>query len=316
MRDSMKVTLLAIAAVLICAVFIGKGLTPDNYQFFLSRRIPKVLAIVLAAMAIASSSLIFQTITNNRILTPSILGFDSMYVMIQVLLVVMFGGLSALVINSKLNFVLSTGIMIVCAMTLFSFYFHGRQRNIFTLLLIGIVLSSLFSSVTGFFTMITDPDEFTFIQSSMFASFNNINSELVYWCVVPMLLCGAYLMRIAHKLDVMWLGADNAKSLGVDTHKLTMQVMFIITLMVSISTALIGPILFFGLIVVALTRQIFTGYQHRLLIVASSVLSVVLLSGGQWVVENLFDFDTTISVIINFIGGGYFLLLLMKNKFD
>ncbi len=156
MRDSMKVPLLAIAAVLICAVFIGKGLTPDNYQFFLSRRIPKVLAIVLAAMAIASSSLIFQTITNNRILTPSILGFDSMYVMIQVLLVVMFGGLSALVINSKLNFVLSTGIMIVCAMTLFSFYFRGRQRNIFTLLLIGIVLSSLFNSVTGFFTMITD----------------------------------------------------------------------------------------------------------------------------------------------------------------
>lgn len=183
MRDSMKVILLAIAAVLICAVFIGKGLTPDNYQFFLSRRIPKVLAIVLAAMAIASSSLIFQTITNNRILTPSILGFDSMYVMIQVLLVVTFGGLSALVINSKLNFALSTGIMIVCAMTLFSFYFRGRQRNIFTLLLIGIVLSSLFNSVTGFFTMITDPDEFTFIQSSMFASFNNINSELVYWCV-------------------------------------------------------------------------------------------------------------------------------------
>jgi iron complex transport system permease protein len=150
----------------------------------------------------------------------------------------------------------------------------------------------------------------------MFASFNNINGELVYWCVAPMLLCGAYLIRISHKLDVMWLGVDNAKSLGIDTHKLTMQVMFIITLMVSISTALIGPILFFGLIVVALTRQIFTGYQHRLLIVASSVLSVVLLSGGQWVVENLFDFDTTISVIINFFGGGYFLVLLMKNKFD
>lgn len=129
MRDSIKVIVLAAIAVLICAVFIGKGLTPDNYQFFLSRRVPKVLAIVLAAIAIASSSLIFQTITNNRILTPSILGFDSLYVMIQVILVVMFGGLSALVINSKLNFVLSTGIMIVCAMTLFSFYFRGNVNE-------------------------------------------------------------------------------------------------------------------------------------------------------------------------------------------
>lgn len=312
----MKVILLAVAATLICAVFIGKGLTPDNYQFFLSRRIPKVLAIVLAAMAIASSSLIFQTITNNRILTPSILGFDSLYVMIQVMLVAVFGGMSALVINTKINFLLSTGIMILCAMTLFSFYFRGRQRNIFTLLLIGIVLSSLFSSITGFFTMVIDPDEFNFIQGSMFASFNNINNELVYWCIIPLLLCGAYLTKIANKLDVMWLGVDNAKSLGINTHKLTMQVMFIITLMVSISTALVGPILFFGLIVVALTRQVFIGYSHRLLLVASSILSVVLLSGGQWVVENLFDFDTTISVIINFVGGGYFLLLLMKNKFD
>ncbi len=315
-KDGLKLTVLALVALAICTLFLGKGLTPDNYQFFLSRRIPKVLAIVLAAIAIASSSLIFQTITTNRILTPSILGFDSLYVMIQVLLVAVFGGFSAVVIDTKINFIIATGIMIVCAMTLFHFYFKGRQRNIFTLLLIGVVLSSLFSSVTGFFTMVIDPDEFTYIQGSMFASFNNISSELVYWCTIPMLLCSAYLFRLSNKLDVMWLGVDNAKSLGVDTHKLTMQVMFVITLMISISTALIGPVLFFGLIVVALTRQLFSGYQHRFLILASAVLSVVMLAGGQWVVENLFDFDTTISVIINFLGGGYFLYLLMKHKFD
>jgi iron complex transport system permease protein len=164
--------------------------------------------------------------------------------------------------------------------------------------------------------MVIDPDEFTYIQGSMFASFNNINSELVYWCTVPMLMCFAALFRLANKLDVMWLGQENAKSLGVDTHKLTMQVMFIITLMVSMSTALIGPVLFFGLIVVALTRQIFARFQHRFLLLACAAMSVVLLAGGQWAVENLFDFSTTISVIINFLGGGYFLYLLMKHKFD
>jgi iron complex transport system permease protein len=303
-------------AVAICALFLGKGLTPDNYQFFLSRRIPKVLAIVLAAMAIASSSLIFQTITSNRILTPSILGFDSLYVMIQVLLVATFGGFSAVMMDSKVNFLIATAIMIASAMTLFHFYFKGRPRNIFTLLLIGIVLSSLFGSVTGFFTMVIDPDEFTFIQGSMFASFNNINAELVYWCIFPLLLCCVYLYRLAHQLDVLWLGTDNAKSLGVDTHKLTMRVMFVISLMISISTALIGPVLFFGLIVVALTRQLFSHYQHKFLLLASATLAIVLLSGGQWIVENLFDFDTTISVIINFLGGGYFLYLLMNNKFN
>ncbi|WP_264876701.1 iron chelate uptake ABC transporter family permease subunit [Vibrio agarivorans] len=316
MRNSLKVLILAVVSVLFIGFFLGKGLTVDNYQFFLSRRIPKVLAIIIAAVAIAASSLVFQTITNNRILTPSILGFDSLYVMLQVLMVVLFGSTSALVINSGLNYVVTTAIMLALAMTLFGFYFRLGNRNIFTLLLIGIVLSSLFSSVTGFFTMLVDPNEFTMIQGAMFASFNNVNSDLVYWSLIPLTLSTLYLVKLAPKLDVFWLGVDNAKSLGVDTQKVTMQVMFVITILVSVSTVLVGPVLFFGLIVVALTRQIFSGYQHRFLLLASSLLSIAMLITGQWVVENLLDFETTISVIINFVGGVYFLVLLSKQKFN
>ncbi|MGR5251423.1 iron chelate uptake ABC transporter family permease subunit [Vibrio astriarenae] len=316
MRNSLKVLILAVVSVLFIGFFLGKGLTVDNYQFFLSRRIPKVLAIIIAAVAIAASSLVFQTITNNRILTPSILGFDSLYVMLQVLMVVLFGSTSALVINSGLNYVVTTAIMLALAMTLFGFYFRRGSRNIFTLLLIGIVLSSLFSSVTGFFTMLVDPNEFTMIQGAMFASFNNVNSDLVYWSLIPLALSTLYLVKLAPKLDVFWLGVDNAKSLGVDTQKVTMQVMFVITILVSVSTVLVGPVLFFGLIVVALTRQIFSGYQHRFLLLASSLLSIAMLITGQWAVENLLDFETTISVIINFVGGVYFLVLLSKQKFN
>lgn len=315
-KELIKVLLLSLLTITFIGYFLGKGLTLDNYQFFLSRRIPKLLAIVLAALAIASSSLVFQTITNNRILTPSILGFDSLYVMIQVILVASFGGLSSLVIDSRLNFILSSGIMILSAMTLFHFYFKRQNRNIFTLLLIGIVLGSLFSSVTGFFGMLMDPNEFTYIESSMFASFNNVNAEIVYWCVAPLLLCIIYLLRLAPQLDIMWLGEDNAISLGIDTKKLIMKVMFIITILISISTALVGPVLFFGLVVVALTRQIFSSYQHHLLILASSILAVLMLVTGQWFVENILDLQTTISVIINFLGGGYFLMLLMQQKLD
>ncbi|MDK9735750.1 iron chelate uptake ABC transporter family permease subunit [Vibrio sp. D404a] len=316
MRDSVKLSLFALIAVAICAIFIGKGLTPDNYQFFLSRRIPKVLAIILAAMAIASSSLVFQTITSNRILTPSILGFDSLYVMIQVILVATFGGVSAYIMDSKLNFVLSTSVMVLSAMVLFHFYFRNQRRNIFTLLLVGVVLSSLFGSVTSFFTMVIDPDEFSYIQGSMFASFNSVNNELVYWSIIPLSLALAYLYKLSRLLDVLWLGVDNATSLGINTHRLIMKVMFVVTIMVSISTALVGPVLFFGLIVVALTRQIFNHFQHQFLLTASIVLSIMMLLGGQWIVEGLFDFNTTISVIINFLGGGYFLYLLARNKFD
>ncbi|GAL15483.1 iron compound ABC uptake transporter permease protein PiuC [Vibrio astriarenae] len=117
-------------------------------------------------------------------------------------------------INAGLNYVVTTSIMLVLAMTLFGFYFRRGNRNIFTLLLIGIVLSSLFSSVTGFFTMLVDPNEFTMIQGAMFASFNNVNGDLVYWSLIPLAVSTAYLLYLAPKLDVFWLGIDNAKSLG------------------------------------------------------------------------------------------------------
>ncbi|OXE28158.1 ABC transporter permease, partial [Vibrio parahaemolyticus] len=84
----------------------------DNYQYFLSRRVPKVLAIVLAGVAIAQSSMVFQTITHNRILTPSIMGFDALYVLTQVLIVLLFGGLSTLVLNIYVNFTIAACIMV------------------------------------------------------------------------------------------------------------------------------------------------------------------------------------------------------------
>lgn len=316
MRDSYKVILLVAGCLAIIGWFVGQGLTADNYQFFLSRRIPKVLAIILAAVAISASSLVFQTITNNRILTPSILGFDSLYLMIQVLMVVILGSTSYWVIHAMSNFLLSTSVMVFFSLLLFHFYFKRQDNNVFTLLLIGIVCGSLFSSVTGFLTMLVDPNEFATIQTSMFASFNNVNSTLVYWSLIPLGLCLGALFYYAPRLDVLWLGIDNATSLGVNTKQLTQRVMMIITVMIAVSTALVGPVLFFGLITVSLTREIFNRYQHRFLMLASSLLAVLLLVTGQWFVEKVLVFQTTISVIINLVGGTYFLFLLLRNRIN
>lgn len=316
MAENLKLGTLFIVTVMIIAWFVGQGLTHENYEFFLSLRLPKVLAIIFAAVAISASSLVFQTVTNNRILTPSILGFDSLYLMVQVLLVVIFGSTSFWVVNVTNNFLLCSLIMIGFSLLLFRFYFNRQHSNIFTLLLIGIVCGSLFNSVTGFLTMLVDPNEFTVIQRKMFASFNNINADLVYWSAIPLTICLFILLHFAKQLDVLWLGEDNARSLGIDTKKLTQQIMIVITVMIAISTALVGPVLFFGLITVSLTRELFNQYQHRFLIIASSLLAVFLLVTGQWLVEKVLTFQTTISVIINFAGGSYFLWLLLRNKIN
>ncbi|WP_122055660.1 iron chelate uptake ABC transporter family permease subunit [Vibrio sp. Evd11] len=314
MRDSVKIAILAIASLGMAAVFVGQGLTWDNYEFFLSLRLPKLLSIVLAAVAISASSLVFQTITNNRILTPSILGFDSLYMLVQTALLFVFGGTSFWVIDAIANFSLSVTVMILFSFALFHFYFKSKRNNVFTLLLIGIVCGSVFSSLANFLAMLIDPNEFAVLQNVMFASFNNVKGELVYLSLIPLGLSLLGLWLLAPKLDVLWLGVDNATSLGVNTKRLTQITLVIVSVMVAVSTALVGPVLFFGLITVSLARQIFKSYQHRVLIIASSLLAVVLLVSGQWFIEKVMAFETTVSVIINLVGGLYFMFLLLRTR--
>ncbi|MFA0214323.1 iron chelate uptake ABC transporter family permease subunit [Vibrio cyclitrophicus] len=314
MRDSIKIAILAIASLGMAAVFVGQGLTWDNYEFFLSLRLPKLLSIVLAAVAISASSLVFQTITNNRILTPSILGFDSLYMLVQTSLLFVFGSVSFWVIDSIANFSLSVTVMILFSFALFHFYFKSKRNNVFTLLLIGIVCGSVFSSLSSFLAMLIDPNEFAVLQNVMFASFNNVKGELVYLSLIPLGLSLLGLWVLAPKLDVLWLGVDNATSLGVNTKRLTQITLVIVSVMVAVSTALVGPVLFFGLITVSLARQMFSSYQHRVLIIASSLLAVVLLVSGQWFIEKVMAFETTVSVIINLVGGLYFMFLLLRTR--
>ncbi|WP_159653109.1 iron chelate uptake ABC transporter permease subunit VctG [Vibrio atypicus] len=314
MHDNAKLMVLAITAVVFSALFLGIGLTADNYQYFLSRRIPKVLAMIIAGIAIGQSSLAFQTITHNRILTPSIMGFDSLYLFTKVLVVVAFGGLSSIAMNSYLNFAVSVVAMLGFSALLFGFYFRGERQNLMVLLLLGVILGQVFDSSSSFLIMLMDPNEFASVQASMFASFNNINVDLVYLSTPLLLLASWRLYRLNRLLDVFWLDKDNAVSLGVDVKKVTLQILMLSAVLISISTALIGPLLFFGLLVTNLTREIFKSYQHQVLLTAVSLVSVASLLSGQWVVENLFGFSTTLSVVINFIGGVYFLTMLLRNK--
>ncbi|ASC59148.1 iron chelate uptake ABC transporter family permease subunit [Vibrio vulnificus] len=314
MSDRGKMWLLLAISLVMVTLFLGKGLTLDNYQYFLSRRIPKVLAMVLAGVAISQASLLFQTVTHNRILTPGILGFDSLYLLVQVIIVVVFGGLSQYVLNAYLNFSLSVVAMVLFSMALFGFYFRGKEKNLITLLLVGLIIGQLFSNVASFFVLIMDPNDYATVQASMFASFNNIDTQLVYF-TAPILLIASLLMYRMHAvMDVFWLDKDNATSLGVNVRQVTKQVLMLSAVLIAVATALIGPILFFGLLVTNLAREMFHTYRHAKLLPGCAILGVTLLLAGQWLVENVLTFQTTLSVIINFVGGIYFMSMLLRNR--
>src|SRR5699024_11139224 len=156
-------------------------------DYVLPRRVMKVVAIILTDGAIAFSTTIFMTITNNRILTPSIMGIDSLYLLTQTFIIFIFGSRSLVMMNSQLNYLISIGVMLLFSLLFYRLLFKGENANIYFLSLIGMILGTFFSSFTSFMQVLIDPNEFMVAQDKMFASINNVNTSLVYLSIILMI---------------------------------------------------------------------------------------------------------------------------------
>lgn len=312
MNNKSRIIILAVLAAALTAGYIFWDLGP-NWDYALPRRVIKIIAIIVVGCSIAFSTVIFQTVTNNKILTPSILGLDSMYMLIQTGVIFLFGSTHIMIMNKNLNFLVTLTAMLIFSSLLFKFMFK-KNRNIYFLLLIGIIFGTLFGSMSSFMQVLIDPNEFQIIQNKMFASFNNVNTDLLTLAIILMIAAMIYFMRFLKYLDVMSLGRDQAINLGVDYDFVTKRVLIVVTILISISTALIGPITFLGLLVANVAYQFIKSYQHKHIIPGAMLISVIALVGGQFIVERIFTFSTTLSVIINFVGGVYFIYLLLKEN--
>ena len=305
-----RLGVLTLLACVLIGLFLTIGVT--DWSFALPRRGTKVLAMLLVGFAIAYSSVIFQTITNNRILTPSIIGFDSLYLLIQTLIVFLFGALTLTTMNKNVHFIVNVGCMVLFAGLLYRWLFQREGRNLYFLILVGIIFGTLFGNMTSFMQRLIDPNDFTVLQDRMFSSFNNVNQDLLWISLVGVLLATLYSLRFTYNLDAIALGRDLAINLGVAHSLVVNRLMVVIAMLVSISTALVGPITFFGLLVANLAYRFIPTYRHQYLVPAATLISVIALVGGQLLVERVFTFSTSLSVIINFLGGIYFLYLLLK----
>lgn len=312
-RQRLKMVPLIFLAIVACVIYLFHDLG-GSYDYALPKRAMKVIAMILTGTAIAYATVIFQTITHNRILTPSIMGLDALYLLLQTLFIFFFGSLHITVVNQQMNFILSVLSMVLFALLLYRFMFKTDERSIYFLLLVGIIIGTFFSSVSLFLQVLIDPNEFLRVQDKMFASFNNVNYDLIWWALAIIIISILYGWRYMKELDVLTLGRDTAINLGVDYDVLVKRMLILSSILIAVATALVGPVTFFGLIVANLAYQFFATYKHSILITGATFFSVFALVGGQWIVERVFSFSTTLSVIINFIGGIYFIYLLLKGS--
>lgn len=313
MRNRTKLILLFVLAI-VCILFYGFYDIKGGFDYAFPRRMIRVGAMVITGVAIAYSTIVFQTITRNRILTPSVMGLDSMYEVVQTVIYFFAGSMSVWVLNKYLNFGAAIFAMVLFALLLYRFLFRADKHPIYLLLLIGMIIGTLLGSLVTFLQVIIDPVEYLSLQNRLFASFTNVKAELLYIAFAILLVAFIYGYRIMGQLDVMSLGRENAINLGINYDRMVRNILILSSVLIATSTALVGPITFFGLIVANLAYQYLSTYKHSILILGASLMSVVALVGGQFLVEHIFELRTTLSVIINFIGGIYFIYLLLKES--
>lgn len=312
-----KFVILTVLAVLAVVLYMTVGVSFDNpklFQYAMTLRIPKVIVMLIVAFCIGGASMIFQSIINNTIVTPCLLGMNSLYTLIHTAVVFLFGTSSLVARNTNVAFVVDLLLMGIIATFIYSYMFKKTKYNVLYVLLIGTVLTSFFTSLQTTMVRAMDPNEYDTLLATLVASFSNINSEIILLSVVMMALVFLGLRKDLKVLDVITLGKEQAINLGVDYDRTIKRLLLGVVLFIAIATAMVGPISFLGLIIANLARQLLKTYRHSQLILGSALLGVVILIGGQLIVERIFTYSIPISVFITVGGGLYFMYLLFTQR--
>ncbi|MGN5956083.1 iron chelate uptake ABC transporter family permease subunit [Sphingobacterium lactis] len=309
MKASLKLSALILLLLGLIVLFMSYQVGWNN-EYVLSRRAIRVGTMLVVGISVAFSSLIFQTISNNRILTPSIMGYESIFILFQTVIVFHYGDKAFKVISQEENFFYAIILMLLFSVLMYMIMFGKNKKGMYQLLLLGMVMGTLFQTMSQFLHVMIDPNEFSIIQNFMFVSFSKMNTSLLGIAAITLIGTIVYSSFYFQYLDVIALGKEHAINLGVNYDQMIKRFMLIISLLVSVSTALVGPITFLGILVSNLTYELFKTRKHLLMLWICALISCSCLLLGQFLVEHVLQFSTTVSIVINFIGGAYFMYLL------
>lgn len=307
-----RLAVMAAIALLVVAAFMTIGLR-GNLAFALELRATRLAAMVLVGVAVAVSTVVFQTVCANRIITPSIMGLDALYVFCQTALVFALSGFGFSGIDPRLHFLGNFTAMAALALVLFLPMLR-RRFDLTLMLLAGVVLGLLFRSLTTLLARLIDPNDFAVLQGAVFASFNSVEPDLLMLAGAITGVGAAVAWRARHVLDVLALGTDTAIGLGIAWRAAAAGLLVLVAALVSASTALVGPMTFLGLLVVSLAQRMVGTDRHAVLLPAAALTAIIVLVGGQTLLQHALGGEGNIGIVVEFVGGLVFLVLLFAGS--
>lgn len=302
---------LIVACLAVCFLFLNSGL---DVEYVIPHRLLRLATIVVAGICIAVSSIVFQTLVGNRILTPSIMGYEAVYLLWQVLLLFVWGtyGLSQLGVNG--NFFISIVLMLLYSWFIHTWLLSYGKKDVFLLLLLGLVLTMVIGTVTQFIQLKISPGEFSVFQGLSYASFNRAQTDTLLYASLAVVITLFLGRKALPVLDVLVLGREQAISLGIHHHRYISFYLALIAVLVAVSTSLIGPTVFMGVFIANMTYALAKSYQHKLTLPMGCALTIAIFIAAQILVEHVFNYKTTVSILVNLVCGIYFLALAVRTR--
>ena len=307
---------LVVAALLFTAGLLSWGNPMEfgtrGYWLIAERRMNSVIAMAVVAVCQAVATVAFQTVTNNRIITPSIMGFESLYVAIHTSTVYFLGAAGLNNARTLEMFVIQLVLMVGLSLILYTWLLAGDNPNMHAMLLVGIVLGGGLGSVSTFMQRLLTPSEFDLLTARLFGSVNNADPAY-YPLAVPLVLVAAGLMYVnSRRLNVLSLGRDVAVNLGVNHKKHAVYTLVLVSVLMAVSTALVGPMTFLGFLVATLAYQFADTYDHRYVFPMAALLGYCILAGAYFIMNHIFYAQGVVSIIIELVGGLTFLIVVLR----
>lgn len=301
---------------------INTLLKPDenmiNHKVLFDIRIPRILLGLLVGIAFGVSGTMMQTLFRNPLADPSIIGVSA-GASAGVVLFMMLGSYLPLIFTQGTlsYFSLPLSAFFGAIITIAAIYKLATIYNkvaVTIMLLAGIAINSLLGALIGLFSYVSTDEElrsFTFWTMGSLANGEMLNIMVIF--PIVLFVC-FFAMNKKVELNLLLLGEEEAKNVGVNTERLKKQIIVCVSLAIGASVAFCGIIGFVGLVVPHISRAI-VGSNHKYLLPLSALLGAFILIWADAIARSIISpAELPIGIITAILGAPFFLFLLMKNK--
>ena len=310
------ITLILLGVLASYGLLVYKNPVPIDSPSFIPivrRRMVALTSMIISAICQSLATVAFQSSTNNRIITPSLLGFEALYSTINTSTMFFFGATAFISFTTGVSsFLFQVAVMVLVCLLLYGWLLSGKYGNLQLMLLVGVIIGTGLRSVSAFMRRLLAPSEFDLLQAKLFGSVSNARAEY-FPIAIPIVIIAAFLVvAYSKRLNVLSLGSGPSTALGVNHKFGIIYALILVSVLMSVSTALVGPLTFYGFLVATLTYQAAPTYDHRYIFPMSLAIGFLILTGAYFFMYHVFRAQGVVSIIIEMVGGVIFLIVLLR----